>query len=63
MKIASEMRGMAVARELLHKPGRGILGGAGKRAEPGEEDAGVSHDIGLNPAPTSKGSKFREARG
>ncbi len=63
MKIASELRGLAVSRELLHKPGRGILGGAGKRAEPREEDARASHDIGLNPAPASKGSKFRGARG
>jgi hypothetical protein len=63
MKIASEMRGLAVSRELLHKPGRGILGGAGKWAEPREENARASHDIGLNPAPASKGSKFRGAGG
>jgi hypothetical protein len=63
MKIASEMRRLAVSRELLHKPGRGILGGARKWAEPREEDARASHDIGLNPAQASKGSKFREARG
>ena len=63
MKIASELRGLAVSSELLHKPGRGILGGAGKRAEPREEDARASHDIGLNPARTLEGSKFREVRG
>jgi len=63
MKIASETRGLAVSRELLHKPGRGILGGAGKWAEPREEDARASHDLGLNPPPASKGSEFREARG
>jgi hypothetical protein len=63
MKIASETGRLALPRELLHKPGRGILGGARKWAEPREEDARASHDIGLNPAQASKGSKFREARG
>src|SRR5262245_27079818 len=63
MKIVSETRRLALPRELLHEPGRGIFGGARERAEPGEEDARASHDIGLNPAPASKGSKFRGARG
>jgi hypothetical protein len=63
MKIASETGRLGFRREFPDKPGRGILGGAGKRAEPREEDAWASHDIGLNPAPASKGSKFREARG
>jgi hypothetical protein len=63
MKIASEVGRLALPGELFHEPGRGILGGAGKRAKPGEKDARASHDIGLNPAPASKESKFRRGRG
>ena len=31
--------------ERFREPGRGILGGAGKRAEPGDEGARASHDV------------------
>src|SRR3974390_1736267 len=43
MKMAAETGGAVPPRKRLHKPGRGILGGAGKWAESSKEEARASH--------------------
>ena len=57
-------RRLRVAASASSEPGRGILGGAGKRAEPGDEDARASHDVsGLTRLTHRREAQFRGARG
>jgi len=62
MKMAAETAGAVPRRKRLHKPGRGILGDAGKWAEPSKEEARASHVIGLKRPARQREADFERRR-